>query len=90
MHQYFSYPDNIFFRGTRAEQWAGYARIFAPFNTSMLVERFHKRLKYEYRGRVGNSRIDSIVNCLITAPEVIAHDFEIRVSFQITDVDDCL
>lgn len=64
--------------GTRAEQWAGYARIFAPFNTSMLVERFHKRLKYEYRGRVGNSRIDSIVNCLITAPEVIAHDFEIR------------
>ncbi|VDO80110.1 unnamed protein product [Heligmosomoides polygyrus] len=44
----------------------------------VMVERFHKRLKYEYRGRVANSRIDSIVNCLITAPEVIAHDFEIR------------
>ncbi|WKY05359.1 hypothetical protein Q1695_005959 [Nippostrongylus brasiliensis] len=62
----------------RVTQWAGFARIWSPFNTSMMVERFHKRLKYENQGRVGNSRLDSIVHSLINIPAVLAHDFEIR------------
>ncbi|WKY05360.1 hypothetical protein Q1695_005959 [Nippostrongylus brasiliensis] len=47
------------FRSGRVTQWAGFARIWSPFNTSMMVERFHKRLKYENQGRLC-SQIKSI------------------------------
>uniref|UniRef100_A0A183F923 SWIM-type domain-containing protein n=1 Tax=Heligmosomoides polygyrus TaxID=6339 RepID=A0A183F923_HELPZ len=62
----------------RLSQWGGYASIFSPFNTSMAVERFHKRLKHECSVRMGNSRIDSVIHCLIEMPPALEHDFHIR------------
>ncbi|VDO24656.1 unnamed protein product [Heligmosomoides polygyrus] len=58
----------------RVQQWAGFSRENACVNTSMLAERFHKRLKHELPDAKPNMRIDRLVDVLITLSEEIEED----------------
>ncbi|CAJ0594983.1 unnamed protein product [Cylicocyclus nassatus] len=49
----------------RIKEWAAFGRVHACVSTSMLCERFHKRLKHDILQGKPNVRIDSLVHLLI-------------------------
>ncbi|GMS83301.1 hypothetical protein PENTCL1PPCAC_5476, partial [Pristionchus entomophagus] len=57
-----SYPDlfDYFVKEylKRVDKWAPYARVNLCVNTTMVVESFHRCLKYEYLSRSTNFRLD--------------------------------
>ncbi|VDO91604.1 unnamed protein product [Heligmosomoides polygyrus] len=64
----------------RVEQFAGFARRRSCVNTSMLIERWNKRLKYELVNIKRGIRIDSLVDILISAPAIMEEDRVIKMA----------
>ncbi len=57
----------------RESQWAPYARINAPFNTNMALERFHRHLKQNYLLKSENRRLDFTIASLLRAATASSH-----------------
>ncbi|KHJ86986.1 hypothetical protein OESDEN_13249 [Oesophagostomum dentatum] len=53
------------FRSGRVELWAAFGRLGSFVNTSMLCERFHKRLKHDIFEGNANVRTDKLVDLII-------------------------
>lgn len=64
----------------RVEQFAGFARRRSCVNTSMLIERWNKRLKYELVNIKRGIRVDSLVDILISAPATMEEDRVIKMA----------
>ncbi|KAK5970908.1 MULE domain-containing protein [Trichostrongylus colubriformis] len=63
----------------RVRQWGGFARENACMNTSMLGERFHKRLKHEMPDSKPNMRLDRLLEIIISLTAEMEEDRTIRV-----------
>ncbi|KAK5967332.1 hypothetical protein GCK32_007149 [Trichostrongylus colubriformis] len=64
-HQFCSYMKDTC---PRVIQWGGFARQNACMNTSILGERFHKRLKHELPDAKPNMCIDRPLEVIVTVP----------------------
>ncbi|KAK6030964.1 hypothetical protein OSTOST_02891 [Ostertagia ostertagi] len=73
----FSYMEEDWSR--RVNQWGGFSRLNACTNTSMLGERFHKRLKHELPDSKPNMRLDRLLEILISLPTEMDEDRRIKV-----------
>ncbi|KAK5971996.1 hypothetical protein GCK32_016846 [Trichostrongylus colubriformis] len=49
-------------------------------NTSMLIERFHRKLKHEVLGTKGNVRVDALLDALLTLVPDMQEEREIKMS----------
>ncbi|GMT13990.1 hypothetical protein PFISCL1PPCAC_5287, partial [Pristionchus fissidentatus] len=57
--------------------WAPFMRVHAPFNTTMISESFHSKLKMSVLGDNTLSRIDRLAHILITLPTDIGEELRI-------------
>lgn len=62
----------------RTPTWASFANEGAVLDTTMISERFHRRIKEEFLHRNGNSRLDGFVELSIRAVKELAEDVEIK------------
>ncbi|VDP17620.1 unnamed protein product [Heligmosomoides polygyrus] len=58
----------------RVKQWAGFERRTSCVNTSMLVERFHKRIKHE----IPDTKGEALIELLITLVPLMEEDRSIK------------
>ncbi|KAK5967646.1 MULE domain-containing protein [Trichostrongylus colubriformis] len=75
-HQFCSYMEDTW--SHRVQQWGGFARENAVMNTSMLGERFHKRLKHELPDSKPNMRLDRLLETIISLAAELEEDRTIR------------
>ncbi|KAK6021389.1 hypothetical protein OSTOST_12938, partial [Ostertagia ostertagi] len=64
----------------RAHEWGAFARRYSSMNTSMLIERFHRRLKHEVLGTKGNVRVDTLLDALVMMVPDMEEERKIRMS----------
>ncbi|VDP30576.1 unnamed protein product [Heligmosomoides polygyrus] len=64
----------------RTPTWASFANEGAVLDTTMISERFHRRIKEEFLHRNGNSRLDGFVELSIRAVKELAEDVEIKMT----------
>ncbi|KAK5986918.1 MULE domain-containing protein [Trichostrongylus colubriformis] len=64
----------------RTQHWGAFARRYSAMNTSMLIERFHRRLKHEVLGSKGNVRVDTLLDALVTLVPDMQEEREIKMS----------
>ncbi|KAK6060253.1 hypothetical protein COOONC_02093 [Cooperia oncophora] len=67
-------------RSPRVQQWGGFSRVNACMNTSMLGERFHKRLKHELPDSKSNMRLDRLLDLIISLPADMEQDRTIKLN----------
>ena len=60
--------------------WATFPRTGTPFNTSMVAESWHCRLKMDRLDRKQNNRVDYLVHVLLETLDLIKKNHEINVS----------
>ncbi|KAK6735698.1 hypothetical protein RB195_018746 [Necator americanus] len=70
-----SYMENTW--SNRVDQWAAFGRLGSCVSTSMLCERFHKKLKHEMLEGKANVRIDRLLQLLIALTTELEEDREI-------------
>ncbi|KAK6741601.1 hypothetical protein RB195_009457 [Necator americanus] len=70
-----SYMENTW--SNRMDQWAAFGRLGSCVSTSMLCERFHKKLKHEMLEGKANVRIDRLLQLLIALTTELEEDREI-------------
>ncbi|KAK6022146.1 hypothetical protein OSTOST_12168, partial [Ostertagia ostertagi] len=57
-----------------------FARHYSCVNTSMLIERFHRRLKHEVFASKANVRVDILLDALISLPPEMEEDRKIKMA----------
>ncbi|KHJ83878.1 hypothetical protein OESDEN_16415 [Oesophagostomum dentatum] len=74
-HELATYIENSW--SDRVDQWAAFGRMGSCVSTSMLCERFHKRLKHDILEGKANVRIDRLLDILITLTVEMEEEREI-------------
>ncbi|KHJ80066.1 hypothetical protein OESDEN_20268 [Oesophagostomum dentatum] len=65
---------------SRVTQWGAFGRNYSCMNTSMLIERFHRKLKHEFSDVKSNMRLDSLLDILISLVPFMEEDRQIKMA----------